>query len=413
MARSIDTLAVGDPTYIAPPSVKEILAPGADALAKVQQDVAAGDPSYAASLYRAGERGTAFTPNVSYEAVASAPVINPFKSPTGLGTGAEGLAIAQATAAQTAADTATAVAKQKVLDDLDPKIKALKERIALKAGAKVADSFMKIYEDNPGYTADQAYDALTLDKKYNQPYLDRFAGNQTLIAAGKNPLSMEAYFQYEDTMKDYAKAYDMPALATQDNLNKIIGQGLDVTTAASVVNDVYGRVLQDKETLDSFKKYYPMLNTGDIVSSILLGTKNQADVNILNKKITAAQIGGAAAAQGLTVGMGNASDQAALAQQYAASGVTGDTAATAYKTIATELPGLQALGNTFGQQTGDAKGITPGQNVYTQAMAEDVNIKGLAPAQLTRDRLIRYGTDVFSGDAGNDQRSNIAPSGQY
>jgi hypothetical protein len=156
-----------------------------------------------------------------------------------------------------------------------------------------------------------------------------------------------------------------------------------------------------------------MLTTGDIVSSVLLGTKNQADVNILNKKITAAQIGGAAAAQGLTVGMGDVTQQAAQAEQYAMSGLTADKAAVAYETIATELPGLQAIGNTFGQQTGDAKDVKPGQNVYTQAMAEDSIIKGLASANRTKDTLIRYAKDVFGGDAGVDARSFASPTGQY
>lgn len=329
-------------------------------------------------------------------------------------------AIIAAEKAAKAADAAEVARKAKFNEDLPLRIKTIKTRIATKAGAKVADAYSRVFEENPFLTnlpADereqQASDLLTLDKRYNQPYLERFAGNQTLTAAGKNPLSMESYFEYEDTLKDYGKAYGMTELSNQDTLNRIIGTGLQMDVAAGVVNDVYSKVLQDTETLASFKKYYPMLTTGDIVSSVLLGTKNQADVNILNKKITAAQIGGAAAAQGLNVGMGDATQQAAQAEQYAMSGLTGDTAATAYRTIATELPGLQALGNTFGRQTGDAKGVKPGQNVYTQAMAEDVNIKGLASANRTRKNLIQYGTDVFGGDTGIDARSLAGPTGQY
>jgi len=416
MARSIDTLAVGDPTYIAPPTTKELLAPGAAAIAKVQQSVAAGDPGYAASLYRSGERGT-FTPSTSYESIASAPPANPFSPPTGLGTGAGDAALAKAAEDKRIADLAAAAAaqaaRQNTLDTLSVKNKAQLASIKTKVGDKIYNSLLKVYEDNPSIEAEDALSLLKNDNKYNTAYVERFAGNQTLIAAGKNPLTIEDYLNYEDTMKDYAKAYDMPALAMQDNLNKIIGQGLDPVIATTVINDVYSKVLQDKETLDSFKKYYPMLTTGDIVSSVLLGTKNQADVNILNKKISAAQIGGAAAAQGLSVGMGNDAQQAAQAEQYAMSGLTGDTAATAYRTIATELPGLQSIGNTFGRQTGDAKGVKPGQNVYTQAMAEDSEIKGLASARRTKDTLIRYAKDVFGGDAGTDARSFASPTGQY
>lgn len=416
MARSIDTLSEQDPTYVAPLTVQQKLAGAAATMAKAQQDVASGDPSYAASLYRAGERG-GFTPATSYDAIASAPIGNPFRAPSG----SDSLSLERAAEANRIAAAQASTVKQKMFDG-NVRAKALQERIALKAGAKVADSFMKVYEDNPGFTEDQAYDALRLDKKYNQPYLERFSGNQTLVASGKNPLTMEEYFTFEDTIKEYSKAYDMPALAEQGRLNTLIGQGLDAATATSVIDNVYAKVLKQKDVLDSFKKYYPELSTGDIVSSVLLGTKNQADVSILNKKIAAAQIGGAAAAQGLTVGMGTAAEQAALASEYANNGLTQSgelssaalsKAQDAYATIATELPGLQTLGNVFGKQTGDAANVKPGQNVYTQTMSENADIKGLASAQRAKQKLIQYGRDIVSGDTGIDTRSFIGSSGQY
>lgn len=411
MARSIDTLAVGDPTYIAPPTVEQARATSATALAKVQQDVAAGDPAYAASLYRAGERG-GFTPSISYSDIASAKRNDPLAGIGGVGSTVSTTAEAQRLA-EIAATNAATVAKQGVLDSLTAKQKAQLSSIKSRVGEKIYNSLLKVYEDNPAIAPDDALSTLKNDTKYNSSYVERFAGNQTLIASGKNPLTIEEYLSFEETMKEYATAYDMPALKDQGRLNTLIGQGLDAATASTVIDNVYSGVLKQKDVLDSFKKYYPELSTGDIVSSVLLGTKNKADVSILDKKITAAQIGGAAAAQGLTVGMGDATQQAALAQEYAASGVTQAGARTAYSKIATELPGLQSLGNIFGQQTDDAKGVKPGENVYTQAISESADIKGLASAQRTKNRLIQYGEDVFKGDTGIDARSFAGPTGQY
>ncbi len=105
-----------------------------------------------------------------------------------------------------------------------------------------------------------------------------------------------------------------------------------------------------------------------------------------HKKVTAAEIGGAAIGAGLGIGM-------ARAEELGAFGVTKAEAQQKYQTIADILPSATKLSSIYAKQ---------GLGAYDQAVAEQevFGISGAATAAQKRRKLSELETAQFSGQTG-------------
>ena len=103
----------------------------------------------------------------------------------------------------------------------------------------------------------------------------------------------------------------------------------------------------------------------------------------IERQVQAAEIGVAAARQGITAGV-------QVAEQLAAQGVTKAEAQKGYSTIADILPTAEKLSGIYGTQL-------PG---YDMSAAEQETFNGLASAQRKRKRLSSAEIASFSGTSG-------------
>ena len=224
-------------------------------------------------------------------------------------------------------------------------------------------------------------------------YKTRFSANQSRIAAGLSALSPAAYIGLEDQYQNIMRKYGLPAsYYTPDSTGK--QPGFDQL----LINDVSPVELEDRvttaqnrvmnanpEVMNTLKQYYPDITNGDMMS-YFLDPKNA--INAIKNKVTASEIGGAAAAAGL-------SDSRAQAEQLAAYGITGAQAQQNYGTIAQLAQRGSQLSDIYKQQP-------YGQD---QATAEVFNTAGQTDATNQRKRLTSLEQASFSGSAGVAQNA--------
>jgi hypothetical protein len=132
--------------------------------------------------------------------------------------------------------------------------------------------------------------------------------------------------------------------------------------------------------LQALKQFYPDISNADILAYSL---DPQNALNNIKRKVTAAEIGGAALAQGLKATGGTAESLAGL-------GITKAQAQQGYTDIANILPRGSALADIYGQPA------------YTQATAEAevFNTAGAAEATAKRKKLTALEQAQFGGSSG-------------
>lgn len=229
-----------------------------------------------------------------------------------------------------------------------------------------------------GY-AISGYDGDTIEVLLRQTpeFKKRFAANEKRVAMGKNALSIAEYLQAEDDYREVAARYGIPAgYVTNDDITDWLANDISareveerVQMASSFVNstDPYAR--------NALKHYYN-LSDGDLIAYFLDEKKARP---LLERQAAAAQVGGAALRQGLSV-------SSERAEQFASMGAA-QRAESAYSTIADFLPSAKKLGSIYGDD-------------YKQADAEDELLGGLASARRKREKLAEKETASFSGNGG-------------
>jgi hypothetical protein len=219
-------------------------------------------------------------------------------------------------------------------------------------------------------------------------YKARFAANDARIAAGLTALSPAEYVAMEDQYQNVMRNYGLPAsYYTKDATGKQVG------FEKFLANDVSASELEDRiataqqrvintnpEVLQALKQFYPDISNADILAYTL--DPANALTNI-KRKVTAAEIGGAALAQGLQA-------QGGTAESLAGQGITKAQAQQGYTEIAGLLPRASQLSDIYGQ------------GPYTQgtAEAEVFNTTGAAAAAAKRKKLTSLETAQFSGQSG-------------
>jgi hypothetical protein len=224
----------------------------------------------------------------------------------------------------------------------------------------------------------------------------RFSANKVRAAAGKPVLSPAAYLAAERTYTEVMRSYGVSNLATKDALSGFISNDISATEVADRVGLAIDRVKNaDPFTKAALAEYYPSLNQTDIVSALL----NPAEgLPALKRKVQLAEIGGAAAIQGLKTGLTSTSE---LSKEYsnittgglgaealASFGITQDQARKGYQTVASVAPRAEFLSSISGGED------------YTRLQAEQEAFLGLASAKRARESLTAQEEGRFKGQSG-------------
>ena len=226
----------------------------------------------------------------------------------------------------------------------------------------------------------------------NSPaYQLRFSANTQRVAKGLKALNEAEYIAIEDQYQEVMRQYGLPeSYYAKDATGKQVGfeqliandvSNLELGDRLMVAQD---RVLKSNpEVLAALKAFYPDINNGDILA-YTLDPKNA--IKEIQRKVTTAEIGGAAARSGLTT---NVSDAEYL-QRY---GVTKERADQGYTTIA------------GGLQRGSQLASIYGEDPYTQATAETevFNVPGAAEARKQRQKIAGLEKAAFGGKTGISQ----------
>ncbi len=149
----------------------------------------------------------------------------------------------------------------------------------------------------PDINSEDALLLLKYDKRYNEPYLKRFEGNRKRMAAGLAPLDDATYLSNEAAYKKIFESYGLRQFANQEKYANFIGSDIAPDEVAARVQLVYDRVQGAlPQVSKALLQFYPELTTQDLMAYTLDPT-NQLPV--IQRKIQAAEIGGAALAQNL------------------------------------------------------------------------------------------------------------------
>ena len=222
----------------------------------------------------------------------------------------------------------------------------------------------------------------------SKAYKKRFAANEQRIAKGLRALDEGDYIALEDQYQEVMRNYGLPAsyyakdsLGTQEGFEKFLANDVSAAELEDRVMTAQNRVLNaNPEVLTSLKEFYPDITNGDILAYTLDPTQGLSNIK---RKVTAAEIGGAAMQAGLRTGM-------ARAEELGAAGITKKEAQEGFQTVAQVAPRGGQLAEIYKQDP------------YTQktAEAEVFGLSGSAEAARQRKKLTSLETAAFSGSAG-------------
>ena len=223
-------------------------------------------------------------------------------------------------------------------------------------------------------------------------YKNRFKANEARIKSGLRALSEAQYIELEDQYQDVMRRYGLPEsyytrgeMGRQEGFEKFIGGDVSPIELEDRIQTAQRRVLNAAPQIkDALTQYYGNeISNGDILAYVL--DPDKAIENI-KRKVTAAEIGGAASIAGLGAGRSRAEEL----QRF---GVTGEQARQGYNVISEFLPQARVLGERYAKQ---------GLGDYTQETAESevFAIPGSAEAGRKRRKLAELETAQFSGSTG-------------
>ncbi len=263
----------------------------------------------------------------------------------------------------------------------------------------IASVLEDIRDEYPEASSEEVLTLLQFDSRYNAKFNERFAANQARLKAGKSVLSPSEYLKLEQGYSKVFTAYNLPAFKTQSYYDSFIVSDLDIEEVTDRVQLGYDRVLNDKATQDAFNKFFSALGFSDIVTG-MLDPVNQLPA--LERKVKAAEIGGAALRQGLMVSQLAATEEQknvpysnvvrgtvgadVLGQQ----GVTKAEAEKGYQEIAQMLPTAEKLSSIYASQA----------DQYGLLQAEQEKLQGLASAARKRQQLTDLETAQFKRQSG-------------
>jgi hypothetical protein len=228
----------------------------------------------------------------------------------------------------------------------------------------------------------------TIRLRESEPYKKRFAANPQRIAKGLKALDEASYLAMEDQYQEVMRQYGLPeSYYAKDATGKQVG--FEQLLANDVSNIELGdrlMVAQDRvlksnpEVIAALKQFYPDINNGDILA-YTLDPKNA--IKDIQRKVTAAEIGGAAIQSGLKTNLARAEEL----QRY---GVDKEAATAGFATIGAGLQRGSQLASIYQQDP------------YTQTTAEQevFNVPGAQEARKQRQKITGLEKATFGGQTG-------------
>jgi hypothetical protein len=228
----------------------------------------------------------------------------------------------------------------------------------------------------------------TIKLRETPAYQKRFAANAQRIEKGLAAIDEATYLAKEDAYQNLMRNYGLPDtywkkddMGTQEGFTKLIANDVSAVELENRLQTAQNRVVKSNpQVAYALKAFYPDITNGDILA-YALDPKNALDA--INRKVTAAEIGGAALAQGLTTSLGGA-------EGLAAYGITKAQAEQGYQTVAGVLPRASQLSDIYGQQAYDQQ----------TAESEVFGTQGAAEAKKRREKLVSLEQASFGGSSG-------------
>ena len=224
--------------------------------------------------------------------------------------------------------------------------------------------------------------------RQTEPYLFRFKANADRIKNGYAAINEATYLALEDQYQNIMRNYGLPEsyyakgkYGTQEGFQKLIANDVDSAELEDRIMNAQNRVLKSNpEVLTSLKTFYPEITNGDVLAYVLDPTNGK---DIIKRKITAAEIGGAALQAGLKTNL-------TRAEELGAAGVTKAQAQQGFETIAGGAPRGGQLASMYGE------------NPYTQTTAEQevFGLAGKTEAATQRKKLTGLEKATFGGQSG-------------
>lgn len=297
----------------------------------------------------------------------------------GSGTGGSGTGIAPKTAEQLAAEALAAgkTADRKSAYDL------LYEQFNKYGLGSLVEPLKGLITD-PGVSPSE----FTIKLRETEPYKQRFGANTQRIAKGLRSLNEAEYIGLEDQYQNIMRNYGLPDtyyakgdLGRQPGFEKFIAGDVSPVELESRIQTAQNRVIKaNPEVSAALKEFYPDISSGDILAYVLDPTNALENIK---RKVSAAEIGGAALQQGLQTGV-------ARAEQLASYGITKQMAEQGYGTIGGGLQRGSELSSIYGQPAYDQK--TAEQEVF--------NLAGGTEAARERKKLTGLEKATFGGTTG-------------
>lgn len=219
-------------------------------------------------------------------------------------------------------------------------------------------------------------------------YQKRFSANKARIDKGLRSLSAAEYIGIEDQYQDTMRRYGLPEsyytkgfLGVQEGFTKLIENDVSNVELEDRIMTAQKRVINtNPEVSLALKQFYPDITNSDILA-YSLDPKNA--IENIKRKVTSAEIGGAAIQAGLQTGLSKA-------EQLQGYGVTKESAQQGYGVIA------------GGLQRGSQLASIYGESPYTQTTAEQevFNIPGSLESKKQRQKITGLEKATFGGQTG-------------
>ena len=226
-------------------------------------------------------------------------------------------------------------------------------------------------------------------------YQTRFSANDARIKAGLRAISPAEYLRLEDQYQNVMRNYGLPAsyytpgqYGKQEGFEKLIASDVSSTELEDRVSTAQNRVLNaNPEVTAALKQFYPGITNGDILAYTLNPTNGLKDIQ---RKVTAAEIGGAALSQTDAMGKPMLTTSEARARELAGYGVDKESATAGFSTIGAGLQRGSQLASIYGEDP------------YTQATAETevFKLSGQQEARKQRQKITGLEKATFGGQTG-------------
>ena len=228
----------------------------------------------------------------------------------------------------------------------------------------------------------------TLRLRDTDAYKKRFAANAQRVAKGLSALSESQYVGLEDQYQNIMRQYGLPAsyyargeMGRQEGFEKFLANDISATELEDRIMTAQSRVTNaNPEVRAALKQFYPGIGDGDILAYTLDPEKAITDIK---RKVTAAEIGGAA----IQAGLGTNVSRAEQLGQY---GVDKGAAEKGFGTIAGGLERGSQLASMYGESP------------YTQTTAEEeiFNLQGAQESRKKRQKVTGLEQATFGGKTG-------------